>query len=84
MLVRLAWHDIASKLSSDQVMAWIGTDLHRAVEMAHILRFTTEDLPALARALLEWFGAESAVGRELTANFSSTRRPVRSRANFYA
>ena len=65
-------------------MAWIGTDLHRAVEMAHILRFTTEDLPALARALLEWFGAESAVGRELTANFSSTRRPVRSRANFYA
>jgi hypothetical protein len=50
--------------------------------MTHILRFTAEDLPALARALLARFGAESAVGREMTANFS-TRRPVRSIANFY-
>jgi hypothetical protein len=65
-------------------MAWIGTDPRRAVEMAHIMRFTSEELPALARALLARFGAESAVGRELTANVFSTRRSVRSHANFYA
>lgn len=84
LLVRLAWHDVGSKLPSEQVMAWVGTDSRRAVEMAHILRFTAEDLPALARALLARFGAQSAVGREMTASFSSTRRPVRSLANFYA
>jgi hypothetical protein len=83
LLVRLAWHDVGLKLPSEQVMAWVGTDLRRAVEMAHIMRFTAEDLPALARALLARFGAESAVGREMTASFS-TRRPVRSLANFYA
>ena len=71
LLVRLAWHDVGSKLPSEQVMAWIGTDPCRAVEMAHIMRFTSEDLPALARALLARFGAESAVGRELTANVGS-------------
>jgi hypothetical protein len=84
LLVRLAWHDVGSKLPSEQVMAWIGADPRRAVEMAHIMRFTSEDLPALARALLARFGAESAVGRELTANVFSTRRPVRSHADFYA
>jgi hypothetical protein len=47
------------------------------------MRFTAEDLPALARALLARFGAEPAIGRELTVSFS-TRRSMRSLANFYA
>jgi hypothetical protein len=83
LLARLAWHDVGLKLPSEQVMAWVGIDSLRAVEIAHILRFTAEDLPALARALLARFGAESAVGRELTLNFS-TRRSARSLANCYA
>jgi len=84
LLIRLAWHDVGSKLPPGDVMAWVGTDAHRGIEMAHITRFPDENLPALARTLLVQFGAASAIGRELAANFSSTRRAVRSLANFYA
>ena len=84
LLIRLAWHDVGSKLPPGDVMAWVGTDARRGIAMAHLTRVTGEDLPALARALLVRFGAESAIGRELAANFFSTRRAVLSLAGFYA
>jgi hypothetical protein len=84
LLIRLAWHDVGSKLPPGDVMAWVGTDARRGIEMAHLTRFTGEDLPVLARDLLVRFGAGSAIGRELAANFASTRHAVLSLASFYA
>lgn len=83
LVMRLPWHDVIGRIPAERVLAWVNGDVARGRRVALMLHFGDESPPELAVALVESFGAESSVGRELSLNFASTRRLVRDLREFY-
>lgn len=79
----LRWHSIGD-IPTDLVLSWIGDDARRAQLVATFAPVHSDELPALARALIARFGAASEVASILASAVHSTYRAVTSLAAFAA
>ncbi len=79
----LGAYNVLGQLPAERVMAWIGDDVRRADEVAQMLSFARDEVPALAVALTARFGERSPVAQRLTDQILEPPGDVRDFTAFY-